>query len=75
MITLFGKAAAANDNLMMGEFASVIKSLDEKEREEIAEIKGEWRGHREGRASAFSELAEGTTQAEGWRAERGRESG
>jgi len=41
VIALFGRAAAANDNQMMGEFASAVKSLGEKERKEITAIKGE----------------------------------
>lgn len=63
MFERFATARAANDNAATLDFVKAAKSLDRREREEVAEDRAAWRVYGEGRASEFNELVAGGEQA------------
>ena len=59
----FATARAANDNTATLDFVTAAKSLDEREREELADDRAAWRSYGEGRASEFNALVAGGEKA------------
>ena len=59
----FATARVANDNTATLDFVTAAKSLDEREREELADDRAAWRNYGEGRASEFNALVAGGEKA------------